>query len=78
MLIYTPYIVVNREGMPPSHFCAHSFFNCPFCGIVLYLCYIPMNSYPSNDYVPMVLHTAVFSRPPELYNCTLLINRHAH
>ena len=33
---------------------------------------------PSHDSVPLLLYTAVFSRPPELYNCTLPVNHHAH
>ena len=75
----------NREAMPPLHFCAHSFFHAQqlqFCSVYLLhsreLLLQSFHPYPSHDSVPLLLYTAVFFRPPELYNCTLPVNYHAH
>ena len=52
---YTPYILVNREAMPPLHFCAHSFFHAPICSFVLYPCYTPVNSCYSSSTPTLVM-----------------------
>ena len=55
MLKYTPYMVVNCQGMPPLHFIAPSFFHSPFSSFVLYLCYTPVNSCYSSSTPTLVM-----------------------
>ena len=81
---YTPYILVNHEARP-CYTSVPTCFSMPhlqFCFVSLLHSYELLlqlfHPYPSHDSVPLLLYTAVFSRPPKLYNCTLSVNYHAH
>ena len=79
----TPYILVKYEGVPPLHFCAHSFFHAPSYIFVLYLRYTLVNSYYTSSTLTLVMtphlcYTAGHSRPPALNNCALLVNDATH
>ena len=72
----TPYILVNREAMPPLCYCVHTFFHALRYTFALYPRYTIRNSCYTSFTHTLVMtlylcYTASHSMPPALCNCIL-------